>query len=546
MTNRDLLVRVLTSDEFVAGGTDTAFLDRHPEVFEPLLSTVDDRALAALAAAAWPGVNADGGAAGRLAQRALRAAAGRVRRAVGPGRASATGSTGPARWPAGRSTAWTALVARPPPRRGACCVVDGRAPLVPGPHGRRYVLCGLSTGVGHAASRCRGSRCRRSTAPAGSLLAPMPGAVGRVLVAVGDRVAGRRRAADPGGDEARTRRSGRRPTAWSTELLVAPGRPGRHRRPARGGDARRDRRREDGRVNFDDTPEQSQLRDAVAAMAARYGHSYFVSKAKIGRAHRRAVGRGRQARLPRGQRADRVRRRGRRHHRPGHRLRGAGRGRLPAAAARGVAGDRRRPSWPSTATEDQQQRFLPGIADGSDEDRVRHHRTGGGLELPPAHHDRPPRRRRVGPQRPQVLHLRRRRGRRTCWSSPGPTRRGTGKLSPALFVVPTDAPGLTTVQARDGDRVAGEPVAALLRRRTGAARRADRRRHRRPACRRCSPGSTRSGSRWRRWASAPPGTRWRGHRPMWPVARCGAARSARTRASPTRWPTPRSRSSWPG
>jgi alkylation response protein AidB-like acyl-CoA dehydrogenase len=35
-------------------------------------------------------------------------------------------------------------------------------------------------------------------------------------------------------------------------------------------------------VNFDETPEQSQLRAAVAAMAARYGHTYYVAKAKSG------------------------------------------------------------------------------------------------------------------------------------------------------------------------------------------------------------------------------------------------------------------------
>src|SRR5262249_51582770 len=56
ITNRDLLVRVLTNAEFGEGGTDTAFLDRHPEVFEPLVSTVEDRALAILAAG-WAGVS---------------------------------------------------------------------------------------------------------------------------------------------------------------------------------------------------------------------------------------------------------------------------------------------------------------------------------------------------------------------------------------------------------------------------------------------------------------------------------------------------------
>ena len=32
-------------------------------------------------------------------------------------------------------------------------------------------------------------------------------------------------------------------------------------------------------MNFDPTPEQVQLLDAVAALARRYGHAYFVAKA---------------------------------------------------------------------------------------------------------------------------------------------------------------------------------------------------------------------------------------------------------------------------
>src|SRR5690349_6300872 len=35
-------------------------------------------------------------------------------------------------------------------------------------------------------------------------------------------------------------------------------------------------------MDFDHTPEQAQIRDAVAALAARYGHSYYVEKAKAG------------------------------------------------------------------------------------------------------------------------------------------------------------------------------------------------------------------------------------------------------------------------
>src|SRR5439155_25533928 len=51
VTNRDLLVRVLRHPSFLAGNTDTAFLDRNPEVFAPLLSSVDAVRLSCLAAA---------------------------------------------------------------------------------------------------------------------------------------------------------------------------------------------------------------------------------------------------------------------------------------------------------------------------------------------------------------------------------------------------------------------------------------------------------------------------------------------------------------
>jgi propionyl-CoA carboxylase alpha chain len=51
VTNRDLLVRVLRSPTFLAGAADTAFLEDHPEVFAPLLSSVDGVRLSCLAAA---------------------------------------------------------------------------------------------------------------------------------------------------------------------------------------------------------------------------------------------------------------------------------------------------------------------------------------------------------------------------------------------------------------------------------------------------------------------------------------------------------------
>lgn len=51
VTNRDLLVRVLRHPAFLAGAVDTAFLHDHPEVFAPLLSSVDGTRLSCLAAA---------------------------------------------------------------------------------------------------------------------------------------------------------------------------------------------------------------------------------------------------------------------------------------------------------------------------------------------------------------------------------------------------------------------------------------------------------------------------------------------------------------
>ena len=51
VTNRDLLVRVLRHPAFLAGDIDTGFLDRHPEVFAPLLSSVDAVKLSCLVAA---------------------------------------------------------------------------------------------------------------------------------------------------------------------------------------------------------------------------------------------------------------------------------------------------------------------------------------------------------------------------------------------------------------------------------------------------------------------------------------------------------------
>ena len=188
----------------------------------------------------------------------------------------------------------------------------------------------------------------------------------------------------------------------------------------------------------------------------------------------------------RGQPPRRVRRRRRRHHRAGDRLRGAERGRLRAADDGGVPGDRGT-IITRFGTEEQRKRLAARARRRLAKIMLRHHRAGRRLQLPPARHDGPPRRRRLAAQRPQVLHLRRRR-RRPSSSSPGTEDAAdAARLKPALFVVPTDAPGSTALQARHGDRVAGQAVPALPGRRPAARRRADRRRGT-PGCRRCSPG----------------------------------------------------------
>ena len=101
------------------------------------------------------------------------------------------------------------------------------------------------------------------------------------------------------------------------------------------------------------------------------------------------------------------------------------------------------------------------------EDRLRDHRARGGLQLPPARHGRPPRRRRLGAHRPQVLHLRRRRGAVRAGRRPHRGRRDRQAQAGAVPGAHRRARA-DPVQARHGDRLAGEPVAALPRRRAGA------------------------------------------------------------------------------
>ncbi|MFF0368007.1 biotin carboxylase N-terminal domain-containing protein [Micromonospora sp. NPDC005087] len=198
-TNRDLLVRVLRSPAFAAVEIDTGFLDRHSEVFTPLLPA-DRLPLATLAAAL-------ASAAGRRADARVLAglpsgwrnvpAVPQVTRFTGPDgeievryRLDRTG--GLAEWSADPGAAEpsaadpaVALVEATPDRvvldvDGVRCAYRvhrvGSAVFVDGPDG--------------PASLAELPRFPLPTAElaAGSLLAPLPGAVTRVHVQVGQRV----------------------------------------------------------------------------------------------------------------------------------------------------------------------------------------------------------------------------------------------------------------------------------------------------------------------------------------------------------------------
>ncbi|MFC4146757.1 biotin carboxylase N-terminal domain-containing protein [Micromonospora mangrovi] len=210
-TNRDLLVRVLRSPEFAAVEIDTGFLERHDEVFTPLLA-VESVPLAALAAAL-------AGAAGRRASVPVLAglpsgwrnvpAFPQVTRFTGPDgevevryRLDRTG--GLAEWSTSTgSRPGTADHAAPPgdtadgtPAVGLVEATPDRVVLdVAGVRRlfrvRRAGSMVFVDGPDGAAALTELPRFPLPTAElaAGSLLAPLPGAVTRVHVEVGQRVA---------------------------------------------------------------------------------------------------------------------------------------------------------------------------------------------------------------------------------------------------------------------------------------------------------------------------------------------------------------------
>ncbi|MEV0152570.1 biotin carboxylase N-terminal domain-containing protein [Micromonospora sp. NPDC050686] len=222
-TNRDLLVRVLRSREFGAAEVDTGFLERHPEVFAPLLPAelLPVTALAAALASAaarrmtapvlgglpsgWRNVpafpqvvrfaGADGGEievryrldrAGALAEWSTTPGSGERRgpRLTFPAEAGPPANSDPA---AGGDVGPAVRLVTAAPDRVVLDVDGvrstfrvhrvGSAVFVDGPDG--------------AASLTESPRLPLPTAElaAGSLLAPLPGAVARVHVEVGQRVA---------------------------------------------------------------------------------------------------------------------------------------------------------------------------------------------------------------------------------------------------------------------------------------------------------------------------------------------------------------------
>ncbi|MEU7848672.1 biotin carboxylase N-terminal domain-containing protein [Micromonospora parva] len=201
-TNRDLLVRVLRSPAFAAVEIDTGFLDRHPEVFDPLLPT-DQVPLTALAAAL-------SGAAHRRATAPVLSglpsgwrnvpAVPQVIRLVQSdgheieiryrldrtGRLTDWGSTAPDSDAAGSADPPTVALVEATPDR-VVLDVDG---VRRGYRVRRVGSAVFVDGPDGAASLTELPRLPLPTTEvgAGSLLAPLPGAVTRVHVQVGQRV----------------------------------------------------------------------------------------------------------------------------------------------------------------------------------------------------------------------------------------------------------------------------------------------------------------------------------------------------------------------
>ena len=210
VTNRDLLVRVLRHESFQDGGFDTGFLDRHPEVFAPLVSSMDGAKLSCLAAAL-------AGAAMRRADSNTIAAPSGWRNVGGiPQVIAYDGPTGPVEVAyrfdrGGNLTSWAVrsveredagvpgVFAATDPEAHPSVVVVSSSPsqvrLDVGGVRLNFLVNRIDniTFVDSAEGSVTLTELPRfpvgeTEAAEGSLLAPMPGAIGRVLVTPGQRV----------------------------------------------------------------------------------------------------------------------------------------------------------------------------------------------------------------------------------------------------------------------------------------------------------------------------------------------------------------------
>jgi propionyl-CoA carboxylase alpha chain len=197
-TNRDLLVRVLRHEAFLAGAVDTGFLDRAPEVFTPLLSSSHGVRLSGLAAAL-----AD--AAGRRSTTSVLPAAPSGWRNV-PSGWQTTAYDGPAgpvevgyRFDrAGALASWWVRPVEPDqPNPQVTLVTSDPSRVVLDVEGVRRAFAVHRVADVSFVDSAEGSitltelpRFPEPTADLaeGSLVAPLPGAVSRVLVTPGQRV----------------------------------------------------------------------------------------------------------------------------------------------------------------------------------------------------------------------------------------------------------------------------------------------------------------------------------------------------------------------
>jgi propionyl-CoA carboxylase alpha chain len=210
-TNRDLLVRVLRHPAFLTGQIDTGMLERHPEVFAPLLSSVEAVRLSCLAAA--------------LSAAAARRAEAGVQRSIPSGWRNVPtvaqtvvydGPAGPVEVgyrfdSSGALAEWWVRTVDPEELDlvglGPVGVLDEHPPVAivcADPEQVVLDVAGIRltvyvSRVGHIAyvDSAEGSLALRqlprfplaaAELEEGSLTAPLPGAVGRVLVAPGQRV----------------------------------------------------------------------------------------------------------------------------------------------------------------------------------------------------------------------------------------------------------------------------------------------------------------------------------------------------------------------